>query len=189
MGIPPAAVLFAAGRRVNTMFTFAERFSLAISRVSSSKSSMYFMESKSRHKWFTDSINFQIVLMDFSVAMKWTWLLLPFVLRLPCSWIVVADITGWVSRSCVHFKRNLQRFAIPVSGSHLSIVQVCSEPGTTRIQFPWPEVTDDRGVLKGGFLATMRRLVRIRQIVQHIHEDNAEVRPWRALLSNGVTCR
>ena len=75
-------------------FTFTELFSLAVSRVSSDKSSMYLKEAQSMHKWFTDSTCLQIMLMEFSLALKLMFVCPLFVLRLPCSKMVVAGIGG-----------------------------------------------------------------------------------------------
>ena len=50
------------------MFTFAELVSLAVSMVSSSKTSVYFREAKSTNKWFADKVKFQIMLTDSSLA-------------------------------------------------------------------------------------------------------------------------
>ena len=35
------------------------------------KSSVHFMEAKNMHKWFTDSISLQVMLMDSSLALTW----------------------------------------------------------------------------------------------------------------------
>ena len=67
--------------------------------VSSGKSSMYFREGKSVHKWFADPISLQIIPTDASLAFKWMLVSPPssslsFVSRLPCSKKVVAGMTG-----------------------------------------------------------------------------------------------
>ena len=58
-----------------TVVTFAELVSLAVSRVSSGKSSTYFREAKSIRKWFAESISLHIMLTDSSLALKWIYVL------------------------------------------------------------------------------------------------------------------
>ena len=57
--------------------------------------SMYIREAKSIHKWFADSMSLQIMLTDSSPALKLMLTFPTFVLRVPCSKIVVAEITGF----------------------------------------------------------------------------------------------
>ena len=84
----------------DTMLTFEKPFSLALSRYSSGKWSMYFGEAKNIHKWLTDKISLQIMLMYCSLALKCMLSLPPCVLRLPCSKIFVAGITGCPVPEC-----------------------------------------------------------------------------------------
>ena len=80
------------------------RLSRNVTRVSSGKLSMYFREAKSIHKWLADAISLQIMLTDFSLALKWMFVLPPGVL--------LADLLEF--RTWIKFN-DLQRFAVPTS--------------------------------------------------------------------------
>ena len=53
------------------MFAFSDSCYIAVSRVFSGKPSIYPVEAKTVHKWFTASISLQIMLMDSSHALRW----------------------------------------------------------------------------------------------------------------------
>ena len=126
--------IITSSRGVNTMVTFAELFSLAMSRVSSGKSPMYFTEKHAPMVRRLDQLanHADGLIARVEVDVDFTSF---------CFEAALLDYyhcqDSWVSKSWVKFQ-NLQRSQFP-----LSTFQVLSKPGTTKTPYPGPSSVDE----------------------------------------------